>query len=65
MKELLNSEVGISKQGNQGTSKILTAELYTETLNKKKIGGTQEVVFEKEYNKNGKLIKFVRVEKAK
>jgi hypothetical protein len=65
MKELLNSEIGISKQGNFTKSKILTAELYTETVNKKKIEGTQEVILEKEYNKNGKLIKFVRVEKAK
>ena len=61
MKNILNSEVGISKQSTSSSSKILTAELYSEIKNIKKIGGTKLVTIEKEYNRNGKLIKFTRV----
>jgi hypothetical protein len=63
MKDLLTSEMGLSKNVFKDTNMIKNVELVSESRKSRTIGNSKEVTVEKEYNRNGRLLKFTRVEK--
>lgn len=63
MKDLLSSEMGVSKNVFKDTNMIKNVELVSESKKSRTIGNSKEVTVEKEYNRNGRLLKFTRVEK--
>ena len=63
MKNILSSEMGVSKNLFKENYVIKDAEVLTESKKCKKIGNVKEVTVEKEFNRNGRLLRFTRVEK--